>query len=221
MWPHITAKSEVYVTLFFDMWLLNISHPSVKFDSHMSRENEFKTFFICYMTLCEHQSTGYVTLWIIGRHSVKFFSHRSSRSRNVTFFISLVITWSRAQSVKRLDGWWSFIINLYLFKFGSHSPEANRVILFFICHMTSCGHVITGSRDFAGCSPSVSLPSLPSVVVIFPLMEVEIWSILIFNVRRRIRMIILLQSETMQFDSTFDYAILGGCSVLNALNLQK
>ena len=36
------------------MWLLIISHPSVKFDSHGSRENEFITFFICYMALCDH-----------------------------------------------------------------------------------------------------------------------------------------------------------------------
>ena len=46
------ASSEGYVILSLDMWLL--SHPSVKFDSHRSRENEFITFFICYMTLCDH-----------------------------------------------------------------------------------------------------------------------------------------------------------------------
>ena len=28
--------------------------PSVKFDSHRSRENEFITFFICYTTLYDH-----------------------------------------------------------------------------------------------------------------------------------------------------------------------
>ena len=27
---------------------------SAKFDSHGSRENEFITFFVCYMTLCDH-----------------------------------------------------------------------------------------------------------------------------------------------------------------------
>ena len=37
-----------------DMWLFIISHPSVKFDSERSRENEFTTFFICYMTLFDH-----------------------------------------------------------------------------------------------------------------------------------------------------------------------
>ena len=30
------------------------SHPFVKFDSHGSRENTFITFFVCYMTLCDH-----------------------------------------------------------------------------------------------------------------------------------------------------------------------
>ena len=32
----------------------NHSYPSVKFDSHRSRENEFITLFICYMTLYNH-----------------------------------------------------------------------------------------------------------------------------------------------------------------------
>ena len=31
-----------------------MSHPSVNFDSHKSSENEFITFFICYMTFCDH-----------------------------------------------------------------------------------------------------------------------------------------------------------------------
>ena len=50
----MAAWSEGYVTLLLDMWLLIISHPSVKFDSHRSCKNEFATFFICYMTLCDH-----------------------------------------------------------------------------------------------------------------------------------------------------------------------
>ena len=108
----------------------------------------------------------------------------------------------RAQSVKRLDGWWSFIINLYLSKFGSHRSWGSGDILFFICHVTSCGHVIEGSRNFAGNGPSTFLTSLPIVVAI-SLVEVEIWSILIFNVRRRIHMIILLQSLTIQFRRLF------------------
>ena len=33
---------------------LIISHPSVRFDSHRLCENEFITFFVCYMTLCDH-----------------------------------------------------------------------------------------------------------------------------------------------------------------------
>ena len=44
--------------------------------------------------------------------------------------------------------------------------------------------------------------SLPSAVII-SLVEVEIWSILIFNVRIGIHMIILLQSVTVQFRKLF------------------
>ena len=29
--------------------------PSSKFDSHGSRENEFVTSFVCYITLCDHE----------------------------------------------------------------------------------------------------------------------------------------------------------------------
>ena len=42
------------MTLLLDMGLLIISHFSLKFDSHRSREHEFKTIFICYMTSCDH-----------------------------------------------------------------------------------------------------------------------------------------------------------------------
>ena len=44
--------------------------------------------------------------------------------------------------------------------------------------------------------------SLPSVVAI-SLLEVEIWPIFIFNVRRRIHMVILLQSVTIQIRRLF------------------
>ena len=45
--------SEGYVTLLLDMWLLIISHPSVKFDSHRSRENDVLSCFIFYVTWCD------------------------------------------------------------------------------------------------------------------------------------------------------------------------
>ena len=53
-WTHITMWSKEYVVLWLDMWLLIISHPSVKFDSDRSHENELKIFFICHVTLCDH-----------------------------------------------------------------------------------------------------------------------------------------------------------------------
>ena len=38
-----------------DMWLLIISHPSVKFDSYGSRENEFIMFlFVSFDNVCDH-----------------------------------------------------------------------------------------------------------------------------------------------------------------------
>ena len=92
-------------------------------------------------------------------------------------------------SSRRLNGWWPFTINLHLVNFASHSPRGSEDISFFISHVTSCGHVTKGS-------------SLPSVVAI-RLLEVETWPTLIFNVRRRIHMIILLQSVTIQIRSLF------------------
>ena len=122
------------------------------------------------------------------------------------FFISHMIIWSRAKSVKRLDRWWSFITNLYLPNFGSHSPRGSGDISFFISHVTSFGNVIAGSYNFAGCGHSAWLTSLPSVVAI-SLVELEIWPILIFNLRRRMRMIILLRSVTMQFCRLFSHIL--------------
>ena len=59
-------------------------------------------------------------------------------------FICHVITWSRDQSVKWLNAWWSFTINLHIVKCGSHRPHGSGDILFFISHVTSCSHVIIG-----------------------------------------------------------------------------
>ena len=104
------------------------------------------------MTLCDHVINRLCD-FVDNKPALepKFLSHSSRGSRNITFFISLVITWSRVQNVKRLNGWWSFIVNVYLSKFGSHSLRGSGDISsFFICHVTSCGHVMAGSRNFAG-----------------------------------------------------------------------
>ena len=82
-----------------------------------------------------------------------------------------------------------FSINIHLVNFGSHRPRRLGDISLFISHVTSWGHLTKGS-------------SLPSVVAI-RLLEVEIWPILIFNVRRRIHMIILLQSVAIQIRRLF------------------
>ena len=100
-----------------------------------------------------------------------------------------MITWSHDQSIRRLNGWWPFTINLHLVNFASHSPRGSGDISFFVSHVTSCGHVTKGS-------------GLPSMVAI-RLLEVQTWPTLIFNVRRRIHVIILLQSVAIQIRRLF------------------
>ena len=97
-----------------------------------------------------------------------------------------LVTWSKHQKTHWMV---AFTINTHLVNFGSHRPRRLGDISLFISHVTSWGHVTKGS-------------SLPSVVAI-RLLEVEIWPILIFNVRRRIHMIILLQSVTIQICRLF------------------
>ena len=63
---------------------------------------------------------------------------------------------------------------------------------------------MAGSRNFAVCGASAWLTSLPSVVAI-SLVEVEIWSIFIFNVKRKIQIVILLRSVIIQFSRLFLY----------------
>ena len=167
-----------------------MTHPLVKFDSDSLRESDFITFFICHVILYDHVFNRLCDMMgnsIRTYHSVKFGSHRSRGSWDIMFSICHVITWLRDQSVKKLSGWWSFTINLHLVKFGSHRPRGSEDISFLISHVTLCGYVIVRS-------------SLPIVVAI-SLVEVEIWSILIFNVRRRkcvryYKVRQLLQSET-------------------------
>ena len=110
-----------YLIYDLHMWLLIISHPSVKFDSYRSRKNEYITFFVCYMTLCDHVINR---LWDfmdnkppLGPTTNAGSHHRSHRSWNVTFFISHVITWSCW-----LEEWWPFTTILCFSKFDSHRP---------------------------------------------------------------------------------------------------
>ena len=100
-----------------------------------------------------------------------------------------MITWSYSQSVKRLDGWWSFTINFHLAKISSYRHHGSADISFFITHVTSCGPVIIGSIMLS--------------VMAISLAELEIWSISIFHLRIMRHMIILLQSVTIQFRRLF------------------
>ena len=141
------------------MWLLIISHPSVKFDSHKSRENEFITFFVCYITLWDHVINRLRDIVdnrasIITHHSVKFLSHSSHGNRNITFFISHVSLDHVLKASKDLMNGGPLLWISTFFKFGSHSLGGSGDISFFICQVTSCDHVSAGSRNFAGCGPS-------------------------------------------------------------------
>ena len=80
-------------------------------------------------------------------------------------------------------------INLHIVNFASHSPRGSGGISFFISHVTSCGYVTKGSS--------------PTSVLAIRLLEVETWPTLIFNLRRRIHMITLLQSVTIQIRRLF------------------
>ena len=51
MWPHVTAWSEKYATLLLDVWLLTISHASVKFN--ITQKWIYDVFHLLY-DLCDH-----------------------------------------------------------------------------------------------------------------------------------------------------------------------
>ena len=74
------------------MWLLIISHSSVNFDSHRSRENEFTTIFICYMTLCDQVSNSLCDF--VDNKPTFFYQARDH-----------LITWSKRQKT-----WWMMVL---------------------------------------------------------------------------------------------------------------
>ena len=120
------------------MELLIISYLSVNFDSHRSRESKFITFFIWLVTLYDHvinrlcdfvdnrpvlEPTTLASLAVIGPAKV--------------FHLPCDLTWSRDQSVKRLNGWRP-VINLFFVKFGSRRIHGSGDISCFIFHVNSC-----------------------------------------------------------------------------------
>ena len=111
---------------------------SVNFDNHRSRESKFITFFIWLVTLYDHvinrlcdfvdnrpvlEPTTLASLAVIGPAKV--------------FHLPCDLTWSRDQSVKRLNGWRP-VINLFFVKFGSHRTHGSGDISCFIFHVNSC-----------------------------------------------------------------------------------
>ena len=169
------------------MWLPIISSPFTRFDSHRSRENEFITFFICYMTLCDNVINGLCD----------FVDNRSRRSWETKFFVNHIIAWSRAQKIQ-----WMVAFNykpLYSIKSSSHRPRGSTNISW-----------LNESRNFVGCDASAQLTSLPNVVAI-TFAEVQIWSTLRSNVRRRIHMIIFLQSLAIHFCRLFNIFTITKC----------
>ena len=63
-----------------------------------------------------------------------------------------VITWSEGHY-----GWVSLFINDLSAKFGGHCPCRRGKILFLICHVSWCDHVVRGSCDIMGEFLSLSL----------------------------------------------------------------
>ena len=118
----------------------------------------------------------------------------------MTFVISHVITLITRSKPQKTDRWWSFIINLYISKIGSHNLwGSGDYIVFYLSRdsMSPCdfrvmriGWVwsLSFTHQSAKCGGHKSRGS---------------GSILIFDVRRRIRMIILLQKVAMQFRRLF------------------
>ena len=132
------------------MWLLIISNPSIKFDSHRSRENEFVTF-ISFMILCDHvinrlcgfvdnrpalEPTTWSTLVAIGLAEVEFYRFSSACDQ--------LITCSKRQKTQSMA---VLTINLYLV-WQSLTSWKWRYIVFYLSRDSKCGdHKFCGSGD--------------------------------------------------------------------------
>ena len=68
---------------------------------------------------------------------------------------------------------WLLFISHHPVKFSGHKSRGNKDIMFFICHVTSCVHVIYGLYDFLDNIFSSQATSLSSLVAI-GLVEMEI-----------------------------------------------
>ena len=164
------------------MLLLIISHTSVKFYNHRSRESELLTFFICHVTLYDHVINRLCDMWLCVLWKLRYNIFHLLRDN--------LITWSTRQKTQ----WivvvyykpppcqiWQLEVEIYRFLF------ATRL------------YVTTWSQGHVALMIVVSQLNSPVCQVLWPsLVKVEIWSISVFNVSRRIHMIISLQ--VLQFN---------------------
>ena len=65
----------------------------------------------------------------------------------------------------RLPAWFAFIVSQHPAKFGGHRLCRRGDILFFICHLTSCDHMVGGSCNIMCELPLLQVTILPSLVV--------------------------------------------------------
>ena len=81
------------------------------------------------------------------------------------FNLSYDLTCPRDKRIMLLYAWFSFIKSHHPAKFGSQRPCRRGAILFFICQVTSCDHIIGGSCDIIGEFSSLLVTILPILVV--------------------------------------------------------
>ena len=113
---------------------------------------------------------------IVSHQPVTLSSYRPSQKWKSNIFHFFHVT-SRDYVIQEtcdlLCSLWLLFISHYPIKFGSQRPRGGEHITFFICHVTSCDHVINKLYDFV----VGGLPSLPTKSFV----KVEIQSIFTFN----------------------------------------
>ena len=142
----------------------------VEFDSHESCKNRDITFFIRHATICVMWRLWMVTLsykpWPFQVYRI--WLHRSW---DITFlYLSRGLTWSCEQKDKWLLSFWLLIISHH--PVSGYKSRGNGDIMFIICHVTWCVHVINGLCNFVDNIISSETTSLSSLVAI-GLVEVE------------------------------------------------
>ena len=115
-------------------------------------------------------SEGHATSWVSYPHHksppCQVWLPYALRKRGYYFFdLSRDLTWSHDKRVMRLHAWSPFNLSCYFAKFGGCRPCRRGNILFFICHVILCGHMVGGFCDTMGEFPLLQVTILPSLVL--------------------------------------------------------